>query len=405
MEAEQTTEDRRPSMAAPRQYQQISADGSARQQVGDSYNTTTNNFYTPGNARQSLSILHAAQDGNLDRLKYLVEQRGVDVETEDEHGLTALHCAAWAYSEDCIEYLLQKGAYIHHRSGVYGSPVTLAAFMASRYFPEWPLGKYNIKAKESALSGGLLGTPLHALFAGDAVRPARAPLAGPIPVVQALVDSGAPVDAVREVDLEFAALLAQDISLCRQYLSSPRNKRVVTGTPLNIAVRTCIAQAVEVLLGLGANVNAGEKYVWPTGIVEGVTPLMRAFQYNDDWRVVHYEQLMRDPKLRLLEQDSDGCDALMWAASNGCVGGLSEILNRRNVDSTARFDVNRQNPEGKTALILAAARGHESCIGYLIWHGARIELRDGQGKNAVDYAREIKDGKRARKIERILRGR
>ena len=318
-------------MAASKQYGHISADGDARQHNGDYHNTaTTNNYYNSENARQNLALLHTAQDGNLDRVKYLVEQRGMDVEFEDEDGLTALHCAVYTNSVTCVEYLLGKGAYIHHRSDVYGSPLTLAAFQAHFSLFRDSFTAINLKAKPSAFSGGLLGTLLHALFAGQIVRDysARADRMDE-DLIQAMIDYGTPMDAVLDVDLDFASLLAQDLSLCRRYSSKSGSRRMVTGTPLNLAVRIRDDGAVPALLRNLADVNSTETYVWPTGRVQNVTPLMRSCQYSKDFfRQRNFLNLLRHEDIDLGLHDSDGCNALMWAASNGADLHLELILKR-----------------------------------------------------------------------------
>ncbi|GAA5817264.1 hypothetical protein MFLAVUS_010807 [Mucor flavus] len=67
----------------------------------------------------------AAGDGQLDRVKELVET-GVDVNSQDQFGYTAMH-AAVSYSQiDIVKYLLEKGANVNIEDFEKDTPLYVA---------------------------------------------------------------------------------------------------------------------------------------------------------------------------------------------------------------------------------------------------------------------------------------
>jgi ankyrin repeat protein len=75
----------------------------------------------------------ATSDNRLDYVKYLIEQRGANVEERNQGGWAPLHVAAWYGHLDCLIYLVQKGADVNAPIDLYSSPelsrtaLTLAA--------------------------------------------------------------------------------------------------------------------------------------------------------------------------------------------------------------------------------------------------------------------------------------
>lgn len=52
----------------------------------------------------------------------------------------------------------------------------------------------------------------------------------------------------------------------------------------------------------------------------------------------------------------------------------------------AGADINAQDTRGQTALTGAAEKGYDKVIQYLADHGAKLDLKDKQGKTALDAA-------------------
>lgn len=55
----------------------------------------------------------AIVNGHLDTVKYFIEEKGVDLNFTDEHGMTPLFCAVVYEKKEIVEYLLKKGANVN----------------------------------------------------------------------------------------------------------------------------------------------------------------------------------------------------------------------------------------------------------------------------------------------------
>jgi hypothetical protein len=82
----------------------------------------------------------------------------------------------------------------------------------------------------------------------------------------------------------------------------------------------------------------------------------------------------------------------MVAAGVGCVPG-QWIEPERNVFETVKLlveelkvDVNAMNVRNETALHGAVCRGADSVVQYLVDKGARLDIKDVEGKTALDVA-------------------
>ncbi|KAI9030023.1 kinase-like domain-containing protein [Phycomyces nitens] len=72
------------------------------------------------------NIWIAAGDGQLDRVKELIEKEGVDVDAQDECGYSALHAAASYDQEEIILYLLSKNCNVNITDVDQDSPIFVA---------------------------------------------------------------------------------------------------------------------------------------------------------------------------------------------------------------------------------------------------------------------------------------
>ena len=164
-------------------------------------------------------------------------------------------------------------------------------------------------------------------------------------------------------------------------------------------------QIVVMLLDRGANPNLQLKLLPPYRNVGadrgvdrlldiGVTPLVRAAKGLDA------------PAIRLLVAHGanltlagvrTGITPIMAAAGMGSVDAdtrgsyISEDTAQRSRDSIealvkAGADVNSAAPSGQTPLHAASFWGWNLAVQYLVDHGAKVDVRDKQGKSAVDSA-------------------
>lgn len=66
-------------------------------------------------------LMQAAQDGDIDRLRSLLEQHPDLVSERDESGATALHYAALNGHRRAAEFLIDQGADINSRDSQFGA--------------------------------------------------------------------------------------------------------------------------------------------------------------------------------------------------------------------------------------------------------------------------------------------
>jgi ankyrin repeat protein len=124
----------------------------------------------------------------------------------------------------------------------------------------------------------------------------------------------------------------------------------------------------------------------------GATPLMRAAKKGD----VEMMRLLlahgADPKSRT----KAGTEALMFAAGLGGVGRFTAYEDRQATETdfvdAAKLcleggaDINAASGTGQTALHLAVTVRSEAFIRFLIERGARVDVKDQQGRTPIDVA-------------------
>ncbi len=157
-------------------------------------------------------------------------------------------------------------------------------------------------------------------------------------------------------------------------------------TPLHVAARFGRKEATEVLIRLGADVNAADRLGHTplqiaTGDVAGV--LIRSGARPDifsasalgmkDWMV---EELNRAPTL-VTFRDATGRTALHWAAIQGKTEMVEYLLTRH-------AEVNSKDNLGETALHLAAQARHRAVAETLISKGAELDIFSASALGMID---------------------
>jgi ankyrin repeat protein len=173
------------------------------------------------------------------------------------------------------------------------------------------------------------------------------------------------------------------------------------GADPNVASRykncPCLTEALgfgyeplaRVLVLSGADVNARTPYSRYNLFTVGDTPLMEALSGAN----VRMSRFLLEHGARLDITNARGETPLMVAASGGhtayvgCVRLLLEVLRERGGAVTAS-GMNARDGKGRTALIKAAASGEPEIVRLLLAAGAQANLKDNEGKTALDASHE-----------------
>src|SRR5262249_9280922 len=130
---------------------------------------------------------------------------------------------------------------------------------------------------------------------------------------------------------------------------------------------------------------------------EGTTALARAAKSNDLGLMRMLLDAGADPKLTL----KDRTTPLMIAAAGGAVVGAYAIAIPVTEDSSIEaiklclergVDINAFNTSGTTALHSAVQRGAEKVVRYLADHGAKLDMKNKQGRTPLDIAMGVGAG-------------
>ncbi|XP_076268661.1 transient receptor potential cation channel subfamily A member 1-like [Rhynchophorus ferrugineus] len=281
------------------------------------------------------SILHVAcRNGYLDTVKYLVEEKRFDLEVKNYDQETPLKQACEIGRIDCVKYLISKGASVNSKDSINQTSLFYASCLE--------------------IANILLGEGAEADICNDRNE---------TPLYWAAIESRLDV-----VDCLLERKVRVDV---------PDNK--AARTPLSWACRLGFLDIVRRLVAAGADINHQDN--------NKHTPLTLA-AYFGHLEIVKELLGNKSPKVRVDVADVDGKTALSWA----CEFGHLEII-RLLIYKHA--DVNHQDEDKRTPLILAAANGHAEVVKELLSIGlhkynkskkVRVDMSDDSGVTALMYA-------------------
>ncbi|MEM9541183.1 MAG: ankyrin repeat domain-containing protein [Cyanobacteria bacterium P01_E01_bin.42] len=184
-----------------------------------------------------------------------------------------------------------------------------------------------------------------------------------------------------------SAIIKRNIDTVRKLLTVGVNVNEfddIGTTALNCAVIERSVELVQLILESGGDPNLGNAD-------DEVTPLMNLGRIGGwDEATVTICSLLLKAGANVNAGDEEGWTPLMFAVNSPARMEITRIGRLQGVRQLleAGAEVNTQNTERMTAIMLAAQFGNVQIIRILIEAKAEINLKDREGKTALDYACE-----------------
>src|SRR5688572_11944311 len=372
----------------------------------------------------------AAINGNRAIVEALVAA-GADVNRLLPQGQTALMMAARAGHDEAVDVLLSRGADPHLREHLLGE--TALIWAAADNQPA-VIKRLVARGTDVNVRSNLMKFPRQEFGDGKSGRLTVLPKGGWVPLLyaarqnaqdalRALAESGANLNAT-DPDNMTALLVAiinahyDAAALLLDMGADPNIGDVVGMTPLYAAVDMNTfpdtpgrptpkpsggldaVDMVRALLSHGADANATLNApilvrVHDRGdgtLAAGATPLMRAAKKGD----VEIMRVLLTHGADPTRRTRAGTEALMFAAGLGGAGRFTAFEDKQTTDADfieaaalcleGGANIDAVNDTGQTALHLAVAVRSDTFIKFLTDRGARVDIRDKQGRTPLDVA-------------------
>ena len=348
------------------------------------------------------ALMTAARTGNVDSLKLLVET-GAKVDAKEQwQGQTALMWAASHNNAGAVKALIEAGADKNERSKLLSFPEFKweTSGMVVTVLPRGGWTAMMYAARDGAIDAiAALADAKADLNATDPDGTTALMYAitnAHFDTAAVLIEKGADPNVADSTGTT-ALYSAVDMHTMGPMLSRPSPKLVD---------KLDSADIVQMLVAKGANVNARLKrpiigrHHTPTGdatLGEGTTPLARAAKSND-LKLMHLLlDAGADPKLTL----KDRTTVLMISAAGGAVVGAYAVAIPVTEESSIQaiqlcldrgVDIDAFNTNGTTAVHSAVQRGAQKVVRYLAEHGAKLDMKNKQGRTPLDIAQGVGGG-------------
>ena len=390
----------------------------------------------------------AVANGNAAMIKLLLEG-GADANAPDGAGDTPLMTAAQVGSLESVKTLLAAGATLDARDKNFQQTALMVAVRANhpelvRYFieqgasvnaqtrtaeaPRWvlPNSVPGFGHGIGIVRGGLPERGSRYLIPGAMTPLQYASRDGRLESARLLLDAGATIEqadangvtpllaAIGNNHPDVARLLIDrgaNVNAVDWYGRTPlwtaveaRNMDFDNNTFVNNVDRAPLLELIKVLLDKGALVNARTKESPPirrqmlatTGTLEwvdftGQTPFIRAALAGDVTVMKLLLAKGADPKIPTF----GGTTALMaaagvnWVVDQTADEGPKALLEAVQLCFDLGLDVNAINSMGLTALHGAANRGSDDIIRFLVSKGARLDIKDKEGRTPAAWAEGV----------------
>lgn len=335
-------------------------------------------------------IHQSAEEGDLAKVKTLIEENPALANAKNEDQETPLHRAVSGGHLDIVEFLIAAGADIDAQDNQKRTPLHLACYDGRRDIVEELISHgANLEAR---FANGI--TPLFWTVPG-----------GHTEVFELLVKKGADIDVKADNGanlLHSVAMYGQkDMAKILIEKGADVNRTSDDGTaPINYAAARGHKEVLELLIDKGADVNAGDdrgytplrisvllgkNEIVETLLARGADPNKR----NDDRMTPLHDAASEgrtEPAELLIAngaevdaKDAKGHSPLHQAANHG-YKDIVEILVAKEAD------VNGQDEGGDTALHGAAWKGDKEIVELLIVHKAHLNAKNKEGKTPLDNA-------------------
>ncbi len=391
----------------------------------------------------------AASNGNAEMIRLLLE-KGADPNAAGAYGETMLMAAVESRSLPAVEALLKAGADVNGRDPHYRQSALM--FAAREGLPDVAGTLISAGAEVDARTRlgdapAFIGPNSRKGFsfgvgiirggwpADRGMRPFRkgsmTPLLyaardGRLATAKVLLDAGAAIDgkeangitplimAISNDRMDVAKLLIErgaDLDAQDWYGRSPlwsavevRNLYLDNKTLESKIDRKPVLEVIRMLLDHGAKPNARTKekpppreyllpITWSLEWVDltGQTPFLRAARAGD-------LEVMRlllahgaDPNIATFAGTTPlmAAAGIDWVVSQTYTEGPDALLEAVKLCASLGNDVNAANSMGLTAVDGAANRGSDAIIEYLVSHGARLDVKDKEGRTPLDWARGV----------------
>lgn len=273
-------------------------------------------------------LIKAAGSGDPpEKIRYLVREKGMDVDVQDENGMSPLIYAAFFGHEDVVKELLDLGANVNAK-GHSGVTALLAALQKAENDKIARL-LIDSGADVNACDGQGL-TPLMTAIYADSDE-----------MTLYLLEKGADVGVKNAKGWTALDLAKQKGN--RRLLQILHQAGSFKNADLIYAARTGDVNWLNEMIKGGVDVNAGNE--------DQETPLIWA-AFNGHYRVV---RTLLDSGARVNDRGKEGWSALMAAVETGRED-MVKLLLERGADVSFKTDL------GDTALTLAQKNGHSNII-------------------------------------------
>jgi ankyrin repeat protein len=346
------------------------------------------------------ALMTAARTGSVEAVKVLLAH-GADVNAQESwHGETAL---MWAVSERhaaVARELLAKGALVNGRSAVNKWERQNTAEPREKWLPLGGLPVLSFAAREGCVEcvPVLLdaGAEINAADQDGITALLMAMINGHYDVAGVLLERGADpniADRTGRTPLYSAV----------DFHTMPESNRP---SPKEIGNELSSLDVLQRVLAKGANVNTQLKQQQPyrtkldrgddTMLTTGTTPFLRAAKAGDTTAMKLLLEQGADAKLAT----RNGINPLMAAAGLGTKEEDTTGRRKTQADAIAAIklcleagvDINAVDNRGQSALHGAAFWGLDEVVQFLVDRGAKLDVKDKQGRTPLDAAMGLAGG-------------